>query len=179
MGKHGVGLTLTMKLFIEELYIWPEDTTLQPRVIHFATDKMNIITGWSATGKSSIIAIVNYVLGADSCAIPVGIIRNRASWYGLLIQTDAGRMRVARKKPSGRTVDDTYWVQQGSDVDYPLPGQPQGTVTADLFKITMNGLSGLSNVKIDPDSTSGYNGRTNPRIRRTCSRHHFREADGR
>lgn len=145
-----------MKLFIRELIIWPEDATHEPRIVKFSTDHLNIVTGWSATGKSSIVSIVNYVLGADSCAIPVGVVRNRASWYGLLIDTDVGPMRIARRKPSGRKVDDTYWVQQGPDVDLPLPRVPVATTTVDLFKVTMNGLSGLSNLRIDPDSQSGF-----------------------
>jgi hypothetical protein len=148
-----------MKLFIKELYIWPADEKLAPRTIYFSTDKVNIVTGWSATGKSSIIAIVNYVLGADSCNIPVGIIRDKSSWYGLLIDTDAGLIRVARRKPSGRSVDDVYWLQQGADAELPLPSHISGTTTADLFRVTMNGLSGLSNVRLDPDSSSGFSER--------------------
>jgi hypothetical protein len=105
-----------MKLFIRQLIVWPENPEHSPRIVSFNPEKVCVLTGWSATGKSSITAIIDYVLGAGICAIPVGVIRNTASWFGLLLDTDAGPMRVARMKPDGRQVSNSYWVQQGNDV---------------------------------------------------------------
>src|SRR4051812_15362070 len=114
-----------MKLFIHQLIIWPEDPNLEPRTIPFEADHISVISGWSGTGKSSIIGIIDYVLGAGSSTIPVGIIRDQASWYGLLLETDVGLMRLAREKPTWREVSDEFWLQQGEDVDQPLPRRPR------------------------------------------------------
>lgn len=148
-----------MKLFIHQLIIWPEDPNFSPRIIEFDPEKVSVVTGWSATGKSSIISIIDYVLGASTCTIPVGEIRDYASWYGLLIETDAGLMRVARKKPDGRQLSNSFWMQQGADVENPLPIVPSSNTTAERFKLTMDTLSGLSSLRLSPEEGNGYNER--------------------
>jgi len=140
-----------MKLFIRELIIWPEDPNLDPQVIEFDPEKIMVVTGWSGTGKTSIVAIINYVLGAGTSAIPLGVIRDTASWYGLLIDTDLGMMRLARKKQSSRAVSDDYWWQQGADVEQPLPTRPKANAKADRIKLLFDDLSKLSNLDTDPD----------------------------
>ena len=148
-----------MKLFIRQVIIWPENPEHSPRIVTFNPDKVSVLTGWSASGKSSIIAIIDYVLGAGTCAIPVGPIRNTASWFGLFLETDAGPMRVARMKPDGRQVSNSYWVQQGDDVERSLPLRPSQNVSAELFRIKMDTLSGLTNLKMDPDEARAFNER--------------------
>lgn len=145
-----------MKLFIKQIIIWPEDAKHQPRIIDFDVEKVSVITGWSATGKSSIISIVDYVLGAGTCAIPVGEIRDRASWYGLKIDTDAGQMRIARKKPEGRQVSGSYWLQQSADVDAPLPLRPAANSSTERIKTTFDAMSGLSNLRLNPEESNGF-----------------------
>jgi hypothetical protein len=145
-----------MKLHIKQLVVWPADPELSPRVVAFHTDKVSVVTGWSGTGKSSIIAIIDYVLGSESCMIPVGEIRDYASWYGLVLDTDAGPMRVARRKPDGRTVSTAMWFQQGPDTEFALPPTPHQNATPDRFKQIMNTLSGLSDLRLDPDDASGF-----------------------
>ncbi len=147
-----------MKLFIRELIVWPADTNLAPRVIQFDLQKVSVITGWSATGKSSIIAIIDYVLGAGSCAIPVGVIRDKSSWYGLRIDTDVGPMRLAREKPDGRQVSDKFWLQQGADVEAPLPIRPMANARTERIKQMFDDLSRLSNLGTDPEGR-GYSHR--------------------
>ena len=148
-----------MKLFIKQVIVWPENPQHPPRIVPFDPEKVSVLTGWSASGKSSIIAIIDYVLGASSCAIPVGPIRNASSWFGLLLETDTGPMRIARMKPDGRQVSNSYWVQQGDDVERPLPIRPEQTMSAELFRIKMDTLSGLTNLKMDPDEARAFNER--------------------
>ncbi|TRB00856.1 DUF3732 domain-containing protein [Agrobacterium tumefaciens] len=148
-----------MKLFIKQIIIWPVDPSREPRVVTFDTEKISVISGWSSTGKSSIISIIDYVLGAKHCSIPVGEIRDRASWYGLLVETSAGLMRLARKKPDGRQVDNSYWLQEGSDAESNLPVLPVTTTNADRVRAMMDTLSGLSDLRLDPEQTRGFNER--------------------
>ena len=94
-----------MKLFIREIIIWPEDVRFEPRTLTFDPGAVSVVTGWSGTGKSSIVNIIDYVLGSGSCSIAVGVIRNAVSWFGLTIETDAGltgawpRRRDDRARP--------------------------------------------------------------------------------
>ncbi|MGL3823001.1 DUF3732 domain-containing protein [Sphingopyxis sp. R3-92] len=148
-----------MKLHIKRLVIWPQDVELEPRAVRFDLDKISVITGWSGTGKSSIISIIDYVFGAETCHIPVGEIRDFASWYGLEIETDAGPMRVARRKPDGRSGSRDMSVQRGDDALAPLPRQPMITGNVDSFKLMMDTLSGLSDLRLDPQQDKGWNQR--------------------
>jgi hypothetical protein len=148
-----------MKLFIKQIIIWPVDPRHKPRVVSFDTEKISVISGWSSTGKSSVISIIDYVLGAKHCTIPVGEIRDHASWYGLLIETSSGLMRLARKKPDGRQVDNSYWLQEGPDSETPLPVTPVTTTNADRVRGIMDTLSGLSDLRLDPEQTRGFNER--------------------
>lgn len=140
-----------MKLFIRELIIWPEDPNFDPQVIAFDPEKIMVVTGWSGTGKTSIVAIINYVLGAGTSAIPLGVIRDTASWYGLLIETDLGMMRLARKKQTSRAASDEYWWQQGPEVEEALPRRPKANAKTDRIKLLFDDLSKLSNLDTDPD----------------------------
>ncbi|MET4455561.1 DUF3732 domain-containing protein [Bradyrhizobium sp. RT3b] len=145
-----------MKLFIHQVIIWPEDVNHSPRVVRFDPTKVCVVTGWSSTGKSALISVVDYVLGAGLCTIPVGEIRDYASWYGLLIETESGRMRVARRKPDGRQVSNAYWVQQGDDVEGSLPILPSANTNTERFKLSLDTLSGLSNLRLDAENEGGF-----------------------
>lgn len=88
-----------MKLQIIEIVLWPKSTAFTPRRLAFAMDKANVITGASKTGKSSIIPIIDYCFASDRCSIPVGLIRQAVSWFGVVIQTSEGRKLLARPEP--------------------------------------------------------------------------------
>ncbi|NWJ22654.1 DUF3732 domain-containing protein [Rhizobium sp. RM] len=144
-----------MKLFIKSIIIWPEDPNHEPRTLAFDTTKVSIVSGWSSTGKSSIVDIINYALGSGNCSIPVGVIRDLASWYGVEIETDAGPMRIARPKPAARQVSDDIWLQQGNDTTSPLPRRPTPTTNIAQLKAMFDALSGLSNLGVVPEGAQG------------------------
>jgi hypothetical protein len=64
--------------------------------IKFDLGRLNIVSGKSGTGKSALIAIVDYCLGARRLAVPAGIIQQKVSWYGLILDFDGERLFVAR-----------------------------------------------------------------------------------
>lgn len=147
-----------MKLYIREIIVWPEDIRHEPRVISLDPDRISVVSGWSGTGKSSIAAIIDYVLGAGSSFIPVGLIRDEASWFGLTLGTEVGPMRLARAKPEAREVSDAYWLQQGEECATPLPTRPGRNARTDRIKQLFDDLSQLSNLSTDPEMR-GYNAR--------------------
>ncbi|WP_246752411.1 hypothetical protein, partial [Vibrio cholerae] len=56
---------------IEKVVLWSKEAKHKPRVIEFALNKVNLITGSSKSGKSSLIPIIDYCLGSSKCSIPV------------------------------------------------------------------------------------------------------------
>ena len=84
---------------IEQLVLY--GTNGQQRVVQFNLNGVSILTGDSATGKSAIIEIIDYCLGARECRVPDGIIRETVAWFGLQLVVESGQVFVARKAPEG------------------------------------------------------------------------------
>jgi hypothetical protein len=83
---------------LRKLILWPR-IKAAPRVLAFQPGLVNVISGASKTGKSAVIPIIDYCLGADKCAIPVGVIRENCSWFGILVDTIEGQKLLARREP--------------------------------------------------------------------------------
>ncbi|MEV0132268.1 DUF3732 domain-containing protein [Dactylosporangium sp. NPDC050688] len=84
------------------------------RTLSFDTGRLNIITGRSQTGKSSIINIIDYCLGSSGFSIPAGVIRRTVSAYGLRIVGGGREALLVRPAPeSGRSSSTRYHISVG------------------------------------------------------------------
>lgn len=88
-----------MFLKVKKILLWPKNPNKQLRIIDFDLSKVNVITGYSQKGKSAIIPIIDYCLGSSKCMIPVGIIRQKTEWFGILLQTEHTQILLARQEP--------------------------------------------------------------------------------
>ena len=91
---------------IRKLVLWPKKENRAYKEISFQLGKINVITGSSRTGKSAIIPIVDYCLGSKECSIPVSIIRDACSWFGVVVKTKDSEMLLARKEPGNKKSTD-------------------------------------------------------------------------
>jgi hypothetical protein len=92
----------------------------QKRVVPLKIGTVNIITGASSTGKTSIIPIVDYCLCENSCMIPDSVITDKVSWFGLVLQFSDSQMFVARENPpQGRKSTNRAYLVQGDVVSSP------------------------------------------------------------
>lgn len=69
------------------------------RDIDLKLGAVNIITGASQRGKTSLIHIVEYCLGASECMIAEGPIRKTVDWYSILLQFPDCQLFIARAVP--------------------------------------------------------------------------------
>jgi predicted nucleic acid-binding Zn-ribbon protein len=146
-----------MKLTILKIILWPKDSNLSPRVIELIPGKINVITGESATGKSTLAWIVDYCLGSDKCSIPVGLIRELTGWFGLHLQLANTEMIVARRNPEGQqTTTDLYW-DEGLKLNVP-PHVGKNARVEDL-KNRFNQISHLPALDFSSDENVGFGGR--------------------
>lgn len=75
------------------------------RTVKFRLDQLNIITGRSGTGKTSLIDIIQYCLGSTDFTVASGVIRQKVSTYALELKTKEQTYLLARPAPeSGRKV---------------------------------------------------------------------------
>src|SRR4051794_35728026 len=102
-----------MQFQVLSVVLWPKNPELKPRIVKFEPGCVNVITGASKTGKTAIIPIIDYCLGAEKCAIPVETIRNCTSWFGLVAQTARGQLLLARREPGVQKSTSDMFVLEG------------------------------------------------------------------
>lgn len=73
----------------------------ETRTVELKPGALNVITGDSRTGKSSIINVVRYLLGASSPHVPFGPIQQAVAWYGLHAHVGDTSFFIARAAPAG------------------------------------------------------------------------------
>ena len=98
-----------MNFYIKTLKLW-FSTHRQPKEYEFHPDKVNVITGDSSTGKSSIIQIIDYCLLSENSRIVEDVINENVSWYGLVFNINGKDYALARKAPKdGVSSYDFFW----------------------------------------------------------------------
>lgn len=110
-----------MDLRIKAIILYPVNTDLKPRVITFNEKMVNVITGYSKRGKSSIIEIIDYCLGNTEPNIPIGRIRNMVSVFALKVNINGVDAFIGRNAPSqnGNSTDVMYYQEVSLKGEYP------------------------------------------------------------
>jgi hypothetical protein len=147
-----------MKLSILKVILWPKDTSHSPRIIHFEPGKINVITGESGTGKSTLTWIIDYCLGSEKCSIPVGLIREVTGWFGLHLQLANTQIIVARRNPENQqSTTDIYW-SEALTLVIP-PSIPAKNARVEDLKNRLNQISALPSLELSAEENVGFGGR--------------------
>ncbi|MFT4095699.1 MAG: DUF3732 domain-containing protein [Rhodoblastus sp.] len=142
---------------LRKLILWPRhDGT--PRVVEFEQGVVNVISGASKTGKSAVIPIIDYCLAADKCAIPVGVIRENCSWFGVVIDTVEGQKLLARREPGEQQSTSDMLLLEGDTLEVP-PRIEGKTTSVSYVKAMLNRLATLTNLDFEPESEGGFKSR--------------------
>ncbi|MGJ8592925.1 MAG: DUF3732 domain-containing protein [Aquaticitalea sp.] len=148
-----------MNFRLLKIILWPKNESLPIREIEFQIDKINVITGDSERGKSALITIVDYCLASSKCQIPTGLIRNKTSWFGILISLDNRELLLARKEPGDiQSSGDMYMLERHRIGKIPLKIAGK-THNYTQVKFRLDELSQLSDLGFDSDSDSGFKSR--------------------
>ena len=75
-----------MNFYISKIRLWFKQG--EPRDLDFFPDKVNVITGDSSTGKSSVLKIIDYCLLSERSAIVKDVINENVAWYGMVFYVD-------------------------------------------------------------------------------------------
>lgn len=76
-----------MNFYISKIRLWFKQGG-DPRDLDFFPDKVNVITGDSSTGKSSVLKIIDYCLLSERSAIVKDVINENVAWYGMVFYVD-------------------------------------------------------------------------------------------
>ena len=111
-----------MNLHIASIKMWFKgfrDNSRKTVMYSFEPDKINVITGDSSTGKSSLLSIIDYLFLSDNPTIVENIINENVEFYGMRIFMDGNSYVLIRKAPQmGIGSQDVYF--ENID-DYPEP----------------------------------------------------------
>lgn len=92
----------------------------------FEPDKINVITGDSSTGKSSLLNIIDYLFLSDNPTIVENVINENVEFYGMKIFIDGNSYVLIRKAPKmGIGSQDVYFENNN---DYPEPYKKTHTI---------------------------------------------------
>jgi len=142
---------------LRKLILWPRNDG-EPRVVTFTPGVVNVISGASKTGKSAVIPIIDYCLASDKCSIPVGVIRENCSWFGIVIDTIEGQKLLARREPGDQQGTREMVLIEGNDIVVPHRIEGKDS-SAPIVKAMLNRLAGLTNLDFEPEAEGGYKSR--------------------
>ncbi len=101
------------------------------RRVPFELGKMNVITGFSKKGKTALTDIVEYCLGRPF-QVPVGPIRDRVRWYGVLLSFGNDEVLIFREKPVGSQKNNSNcYIDVAGSVEIPKATEIQGNESLD------------------------------------------------
>jgi Protein of unknown function (DUF3732) len=147
-----------MHFDISKVILWPKDGTKTVRIVEFVSGRLNIISGVSRTGKSAIIPIIDYCLGADKCTIPTGIIRQKTAWFGVVVRTPEGEKLIARREPElQQATDDMHIVEANGALA--VPPTISKNASRDIIKQRLDHLAGLTKLSFSVEDPAAGVGR--------------------
>lgn len=124
-----------MNFYINEIRLWFRKDK-SSKGYKFYPDKVNVITGDSSTGKSSILRIIDYCLLAPESTIVEDVINESVAWYGLSFHLNGEDLLIARRAPESEIINyDIYW---GEGVDFPVYPTPTEGVTRGYLAEILN-----------------------------------------
>ena len=115
------------------------------RELSFKLGSLNIITGKSKSGKSAVGEIIEYCLGSKKCNIADWIIREKVSWYGLLLQFSKFQLFIARKNPDeDKNKSDLFYFREGENIAIPSLDEIRPNANLDAILKKLGSLSNIS-----------------------------------
>lgn len=129
----------------------------ETRVVDFRPGELNIVTGDSKAGKSTLLTIVDYCLGRKTARVPAGPIETTVAWYATLWQlgTEA-RVLLARPRfRTGASSNSSAMIEfGGASMEAPPLEQLRTNADADSLRKQLGQRIGLGDVRIDPGDES-------------------------
>ena len=110
---------------------------------------LNVITGDSRTGKSSLINIVRFLLGSGKLNVPFGPIQQTVVWYALHGHVGDTRFFVARAAPPGDNESNDAMLVIG-DIPTPSLEVLEHNTTRKALRDYLGGLLGLEDNRNQP-----------------------------
>lgn len=117
-----------MKFGIDTIRLWSHNG--ETRDVNFERGRINVLSGSSNRGKTSLLHIIDYCLLSSSHKIPHDVINDTVAWYGIKFYINDKELVIARCSPHAQAVSDQLYFSSIGE----LPDQPFTNATSDDIK---------------------------------------------
>jgi len=108
-----------MRFILHEIKLWFQREDTKPTSYVFLPNKVNVITGDSTTGKTSIWSIIDYCLLSANVKIPNGIYE-KVRWFGIRFTINDKEVSIVRKTPDNGVVSAEIFFNYGLFPNEPI-----------------------------------------------------------
>src|SRR5262245_34011024 len=119
------------------------------RRLDFRPGKLNILTGRSKTGKSTVLDIIDYCFGRDEVILPVGLITDVTSWFAIIISIDSGRVLIARPNPETARSNQVMLSIGDDSQDFPAMNELRVNVNTTILREQLSERIGVEQYRIE------------------------------
>lgn len=134
-----------MNFYIRYIKLWFKRNN-ESEQYEFKPDKVNVVTGDSSTGKSSMLRIIDYCLFSANSMIVEDVINENTKWYGLSFHLNGHDFVVIRKAPSVEIEEASiYWKEDESE----FPDSFTPNMTVGDMTVIMNQLFSVPEATIE------------------------------
>ncbi|MFD7645660.1 DUF3732 domain-containing protein [Kitasatospora sp. NPDC059795] len=137
------------------LALYHRDGRPEPRVLRFRPGALNILTGESETGKSTVLSIIEYCLGQQTFTLPDGVITSNAAWYALLVQIGPVRLLLGRPTPKGASTTKAMLVIGDHTLDVPTAEQMRVNADTASIRAEVSARIGIEDFRFQPPAGAG------------------------
>ncbi len=146
-----------MDIKIQKIILWPKNPSNLKREIQFKCRGVEVISGWSQKGKSSLVQIVDYCLGSEKCAIPIGRVRDTVEWFGVLLALPNNkRILVGRRNPGDQPSSNEMFWETGNTLK--VPNSPKQFISRDNVIEHLNQLAALPSRGSNDEDVGSFDG---------------------
>jgi hypothetical protein len=138
-------------MWIRTIAVWNAAGEVRRIDLH---EGLNIITGESETGKSTLIDIISYCLGASTFRVPQGPIADSVVYYGLLLAVNSTDVFVGRPAlPEGQESSSRAQLEIGQS-ELPDFGSLAPTTSVDDMQAWLAAQVGIEENRFEPPARS-------------------------
>jgi hypothetical protein len=122
------------------------------RRLDFKPGKLNILTGRSKTGKSTVLDIVDYCFGRDEVTLPGGVITDVTSWFAIIASIGLGRVLIARPNPETARSSQAMLSIGDESLDFPAMNELQVNADTTILREQLSERIGVEQYRIEAAS---------------------------
>lgn len=127
------------------------------RAVDFKPGSLNIVTGFSKTGKSALLDIVDFCLGRDDAPIPRTKVFRSVAWYSTLWEfADGSRAMLARPKikPGNSSITQAMLQLGGPELGLPAFEDLWANTDSNSMRDQISARLGIDGARLSPPEGS-------------------------